>query len=262
MPEQATRTTLLASLAGALKTLAKRLQAQETTKRLIFLLAARAEAIATQAWELSATKGRGSEAAAQALVEQLKAFAEGFTLLSNRVADDIATGRSLAVEMVAHATRLLEAGSGSDPGGASAAMLVKLRPLAANLATLAERQQGDGQVAKDTAALAERATQLAERSKVLTGPAGARNTGRTAAELHKALLGIADDAGAVSLRIMTESALLKAAVTEMAAGVRQLSAAPEVRQQDAATTRLRQVVRKGFAAMDWHTPPVIPRRPE
>jgi hypothetical protein len=257
-PDINVKRELLRGLADALTMLAKRLQTQETTKRMIFLLAARAETIAAQAWDLNSKKNREVEQAAGDLVAQFHTFATSLTDMSNRVADDIAVGQSLAAAMVSHATRLLTIARALDAAGGTTNIMAQLRPLAGSLTTLASRQQSDTLVAKDTAALAERATQLAERAQSMATPAGARGAARTGIGLHYALRAIADDAAAVSLRMATEAALLKAAVAEMAIGTQKLATAdsPKIRttQDEIAADRIRQVVRKGQAAGDWVTP--------
>jgi hypothetical protein len=235
-------------------TLGQRLQTQETTKRMIFLLAARAETIAAQAWDLNARKSRDVERAAQDLVSQLHEFAKSFTVLSDRVADDMATGQQLAKDMLAHAQLLLKTGRAAEARGERSGVLAQLQPLAMNLTALANRQRGDTVVAQETVGLAERATQLADQAQTMTTPAGIRGAGRTAVDLHRALRGIADDAGAVSLRISSEAALLKAAVTEMATSTQQLAAGRAPRtaftQDEIAVDRIRRMVRKGFGAAD------------
>jgi hypothetical protein len=254
-PDLDVKRELLRGLADALTMLAKRLQTQETTKRMIFLLAARAETIAAQAWDLNSKKNRDAERAAIDLVAQLHTFAISLTDMSNRVADDIEVGQSLATAMVSHANRLLTIARALDAAGGTTNIMAQLRPLAISLTTLASRQQSDTLVAKDTAGLAERATQLAERTQSMATPAGVRGAGRTGIDLHFALRAIADDAAAVSLRMATEAALLKAAVAEMAIGTQKLADADTLKtkttQDEIAADRIRQVVRKGQAAGDW-----------
>jgi hypothetical protein len=76
-----------------------------------------------------------------------------------------------------------------------------------------------------------------------------RVAGRTGMDLHYALRSIADDAAAVSLRLMTEATLLKAAVVDMADGTRKLAVASAAKgktaQDEITADRIRQVVRKG-----------------
>lgn len=248
-PEGSTKRELLKGLADALMTLGERLKTQETTKRMIFLLAARAETIAAQAWDLNARKNRDVERTAQDLVTQLHEFANSFTVLSDRVADDMAIGHRLAKDMAMHAQQLLTTGRAAEATGGSSGLLAQLRPLAMNLTTLAERQRGDTLVAKETVDLAGRATKLADQAEAMTTPAGIRGASRTAADLHRALRAIADDAGEVSLRIATEAALLKAAVVEMATSTQQLATGRPPRtmitQDEIAADRIRRVVQKG-----------------
>jgi len=249
LTDQPAKRDLLRGLSDALSTLAQRLQTQETIKRMIFLLAARAETIAAQAWDLNAKKGRDVERAAMELVDQLVGFSKSFTELAERVAEDIASGQSIAAAMVVQANAWLKLGRAADAAGGMSDTLLQLRPLAASLTTLATHQQNDMLVANDSATLADRATKLAERAQTMTTPAGMRVAGRTGMDLHYALRSIADDAAAVSLRLMTEATLLKAAVVDMADGTRKLAVASAAKgktaQDEITADRIRQVVRKG-----------------
>ena len=240
---------LVRGLANAFMTLSERLKTQETTKRMIFLLAARAETIAAQAWDLNSRKDRDLARAAQDLATQLHDFARNFMRLSDLVEDDMSIAHRLADDMVGHAQMLLKTGSAAEASGGTGGLLAQLRPLAMSLMTLASIQRGDTLVAKETVDLAERATRLAEGAQKMTAPAGVRGAGRTAGELHQSLRGIADDAGAVSVRISTQIAVLKGAVVEMAASTQELAAgrAPRtsVTQDEIAADRIRRVVQKG-----------------
>jgi hypothetical protein len=223
---------------------------QETTKRMIFLLAARAEKIAAQAWDLNTAKSRDVERAARELVEQLHDFATGFATLSDRVADDVSVGETLAEGMVALADKLLKLGRATDAADGTTTELAQLRPLAANLTTLAGRQEADALVARDIASLAGRAAQLAERSQAMTTPAGVRGAGRTALELHHALRSIADEAGAVSVRMTAEAALVKAALTETAAGAQAMAVRAHALKPTATDAPTKDTGQKGGAEQE------------
>ena len=249
LTDQPAKRDLLRGLSDALSTLAQRLQTQETIKRMIFLLATRAESIAAQAWDLNAKKGRDVERAAQELADALNGFSKSFTELAERVAEDIASGQSIGTAIAALANGLLTVGRAADAAGGTSSTMAQLRPLAASLTALATHQQNDIQVANDSAALAERATELAGRAQTITTQTGMRNAARTGMDLHYALRSIADDSAAVSLRLTTETKLLKAAVADMADGTRNLAAANTAKgktvQDEIAADRIRQMVRKG-----------------
>lgn len=247
---QAEKRALLQSLATALTSVSNRLRALEATKRMIFLLAARAETIADQSLRLTVTKQGEMQAATADLVSRFQAFAGDFTALSERVATDISAEQNLAETLAAQAGQLLLMVGAMDQGDGSDRM-VRLRPLAESLAGLAGRRSSDKSVAEETRALAARSSDLAEQATKLTAAGGGADARRLGAELYHGLRAIADDAAVVSQRIEAEAALLNAAMAAMAAGAERMAGASLRQAATGAGARIQQMVRKGKAAMDW-----------
>lgn len=249
-PDPTAKRALLQDLAAALTTISQRLRTLEASKRMIFLLAARAEAIAEQSLAVSTMKAGDIMLSAQELATQIQALSASFAELSERVADDISAERGQAETLVAQAARLLQMVAAADAG--SSDRLARLQPLAASLASLAGRRRSDKSAAEEVTGLAGQAQDLADRAQGMTAGANAQAVRRICADLYGGLRGIADDAATVSHRIEAEAALLTAAVSAMAAAaqrmVRQESAAAPI---DQPTARIQQMVRKGQAAMDW-----------
>lgn len=256
---QAEKRALLQSLAAALTTVSNRLRALEATKRMIFLLAARAETIADQSLRLTVARPGEVQAASVDLVGEIQAFAGGFTELSERVAIDISAEQNLAETLAAHAGQLLLMVGAMDQGATSDRM-VRLRPLAESLAGLAGRRASDGSVAAETQALARRSGELADQATRLTQEGGGADARRLGADLYHGLRAIADDAAAVSHRIEAEAALLNAAMAAMATGAERMAGGSLRPARNGAGARIQQMVRKGKAAMDWSGGEVAPNR--
>lgn len=247
---QAEKRALLQSLAAALTTVSNRLRALEATKRMIFLLAARAETIADQSLRLTVARANEVPEASSDLIAQIQAFAGDFTELSERVAVDISAEQNLAETLAAHAGQLLLMVGAMDQGSGSDRM-VRLRPLAESLAGLAGRRTSDKSVAEETRALAARSADLAEQAAGMAPAGGGADVRRVGADLYHGLRAIADDAAVVSQRIEAEAALLNAAMAAMATGAERMAGGTLRPAANGAGARIQQMVRKGKAAMDW-----------
>lgn len=243
--DPADRRQLLQGLADALTAVGARLRALETAKRMIFLLAARAEAIADQSLRLASTRAGDLDQAARALVVETRGFAADFTSLSERVAADIRVECNFAESLVARAGHLLRLVGTTDGGSGK---LAQLLPLADSLASVAERQAPDRSIPADTSVLAERAAGLAAQAETATTGADMRRAG---AALYHGLRTMADDAAAVSRRIDAEAGLLNAATAALAAGAERMSQPAGTPFRSTPTARIQEMVRQGRAAMEW-----------
>jgi hypothetical protein len=249
--DRAAKRALLQSLAEALSTVSERLRTLETTKRMVFLLAARAETIAEQALRLGTARPADTPEAVLALSGQLRDFARAFVELAARVGDDISSQRSLAEALVRHAGRLVQVAQSADEARGRAGTLAQLRPLVETLTELATRRGTDKAVATDTGELAERAGRLADQAEGLDSAPNGRGLEKMGAALYRGLRGIADDTASVSRQIAAEAEALTASMARMAVTAEKIVTPELAARADTPETRLRYMVRKGHAAMDW-----------
>jgi hypothetical protein len=245
------RRALLQGLAEALTSISDRLRRLETTKRMIFLLTANAETIAEQARRLGDPRVSGEAASGPALVTQLQALASAYTVLSERVAGEIANERSAAVALAQHARSLLRFVQSPDHAASGSTREESLLALVDGLTALAGREAGDQATVDAIRQLAGRAAALAAEAEALEAHKGSHAMTRASAALYRGLRDIAEETAAVSRRIEDQVTALRSVISGMAASAGQLVAAEAGSGLPPAEDRLRQLVHQGHAAMDW-----------
>lgn len=246
-PSSATtvRHEILAGLAQALALLSTRVQPQGDAARKVAVLAARAEAIAAEAWSIGIAPMPASDRVA-ALARDFKAFINDAAILAQRAAREAAASREVAQEMHRYASELNKAASELDGVVDIAAVRARLRPLATSLEALPARLEGGTEVVNEVAALGARATGLADCAESLH--ASGRRPGPVAVAIYRGLRQFAEDAAAIAAVMSVEAGRAQRAVVELADRADRLAspeAAAAAQRRSAATGRMSDVIAQG-----------------
>jgi len=240
---------LLAGLAQAISQLGTRLRRQEETASRMAMLVGLADAVASQAAQLSQMRNV-SAAETAALAEALRQFLDEVTAVASQAAAAAVDGQKLVATLSVHATEL-DAVARSSAALDLPEIRARLRPLVATLAQAPALFGAPSALKSEVEALAAEATRLAERTRAL--PESSRAAGIAAVAIHKELRNFAEHAASLSEWIGSDAEASLAATEAMAARAQRAgqgnpSQPPPALGPATAVERLNTVVREGVAA--------------
>lgn len=240
---QSSSEKLFSGLAEALGVLAQRLTGQEDAARDIADMAFRAEQIAARAKSINTGGSRNGLGIMQELAAELGAFAIDMVAHAARATQESALSQKIAAALLRHTKLMTEhSSSTADP----AVLRTHLNGLLEVLVAVPGQLAANTALARQMAALAERATQL-----VVTAHEAVKqrnSLSRSAADLHRELSSVANDAATASAQMLSEATAIRATADTLAKRTARLTQTPAQRaaaQAAALETKVHSVIDQG-----------------